>query len=231
MTEIVSPGRGEPETVDANVGRAERRWPMALAVLVALGLHLALPHDFRVPPLWLYPALVVILLALLILGDPGLIDSEKTWLRRATSLLVVVIVVSNLWSAVILVHGIFTHAQFYEDAYQLLGIGAIIWTINVIAFALWFWDVDGGGPARRVAQGSWADPAFVFPEMEIDNLVTAGWFPRFIDYLVLSFNTATSFGPTDVAVIKRWAKVIMLTESASALVLVILVLGKAINNM
>jgi hypothetical protein len=48
---------------------------------------------------------------------------------------------------------------------------------------------------------------------------------------VLSFYTATAFSPTDVSAIKRWAKLIMVIESGSSLLLATLVLAKAINNM
>ena len=221
----------EPEVVDAEIGLPERRWPMAIAVLVALGLHLLLPADFKVSPTWLYPAAIVGLLIALVAGDPGLIDRERPWLRSTTNAMIVLIVASNLLAGFRLVQGIFQHAQFYDDAYQLLGIGAVIWAINVLAFALWFWDVDGGGAAARARRGAWADPAFVFPEMALERLVAAGWFPRFADYLVLSFYTATAFSPTDVSAIKRWAKLIMVLESGASLLLATLVLAKAINNM
>jgi hypothetical protein len=221
----------EPQTVDVAIGRPERRWPMALAVLAALGLHLIIPADFKVPPTWLYPVSIAVLLVVLIAGDPGFIDRERRGLRLTTNAMIVLIVASNLFAAFRLVQGIFQHAPFYDDAYQLLGIGAVIWTINVIAFALWFWDVDGGGAASRAHRGAWADPAFVFPEMNLERYLEAGWFPRFADYLVLSFYTATAFSPTDVSAIKRWAKLIMVMESGSSLLLATLVLAKAINNM
>jgi hypothetical protein len=44
-------------------------------VIVVAGLHVALPARYRVPPAWLVP---VALLAVLIAGDPGLIDRQET---------------------------------------------------------------------------------------------------------------------------------------------------------
>ena len=105
-----------------------------------------------------------------------------------------------------------------------------IWATNVIAFGLWYWDVDGGGSVQRATKGAWADPAFVFPEMNLPEL-RPGWFPQFVDYLALSFNTATAFSPTDVSAIKPWAKTIMILESSSSLVLATLVISSAINNL
>lgn len=222
----------EPEVVDAEVGRPERRWPMALGVVVAIALHhAALPPDFKISPSWLYPVTAIALLVALMLGDPGVIDRESRPLRLATNVLIALIALSNLVAAVRLVQEALNGNRFDNDPSSLLRIGGSIWVINVVAFALWFWDVDGGGSAARARRGCWADPAFIFPEMEIEKYVEAGWYARFVDYLVLSFYTATSFSPSDASVVKRWAKLIMVLESASSLGLIVIVLGKAINAL
>ncbi|KJY26216.1 hypothetical protein VR45_37495, partial [Streptomyces sp. NRRL S-495] len=57
----------------------------------------------------------------------------------------------------------------------------------------------------------------------------AGWVPRFADYLSLSFWTATAFSPTDVSAIKRWAKLLMMVEAATSLIVATLVIARAIN--
>jgi hypothetical protein len=36
-----------------------------------------------------------------------------------------------------------------------------------------------------------------------------------VDYLVLGFNTSTAFSPTDVPVLSRWAKVLLLQSIIS----------------
>jgi hypothetical protein len=223
---------GTDESAPFDVARVpERRWPMALATLTAAGLHQLLPDDFRPSPHWLYPAAMAVFLILLIAGDPGLINRERRWLRVTTGLMIALIALTNLFSAYRLVDGILTSANFTDSPYQLLAIGAIVWSTNVIAFALWFWDVDGGGAAPRAARGAWADPAFVFPEMGLLDHVGPGWYPQFADYLALSFNTATAFSPTDVSAIKRWAKLLMILESSASLVLATLVVAKAINSL
>jgi len=208
----------------------ERRWPMVTAVVVAMVMHELLPDDFRLAPLWIYPVVMTVFLVLLIAGDPGLIDTEKRWLRLVTGLLIALMAVTNLISATRLVQGIFDNAEFAQDGYQLLGIGAVIWATNVIAFGLWYWDVDGGGSVQRATNGAWANPAFVFPEMNLPE-IRPGWFPQFPDYLALSFNTATAFSPTDVSAVTRWAKTIMILESSSSLVLATLVISSAINSI
>ena len=70
---------------------------------------------------------------------------------------------------------------------------------------------------------------FVFPEMTLTGFVSDDWFPQFGDYLALSFNTATAFGPTDVSAIRRWAKMMMISESLISLILATLVIARAVN--
>ena len=116
---------------------------------------------------------------------------------------------------------------FTNNAKTLLAAGGAIWLTNVIAFALWYWDLDRGGAAAR-AHGE-GEPAFVFPEMTNSQYVAADWYPNFIDYLHLSFTTATAFSPTDVSAIRPWAKLLMMAEEAISLVVAVLVVARAVN--
>jgi hypothetical protein len=210
------------------VGRSgERRWPMATAVVVAGVLHQLLPEDFRVSPAWVYPSFLAVLLIVLIVGDPGRIDRQRPWLQVATGLMVGLIAVANGIAAGRLVSGILSDAEF-DNPTQLLLIGAVVWVTNVLAFALWFWNVDSGGAAARAA-GSVTRPAFVFPEMTMSQYVSPSWYPTFPDYLALSFNTALAFGPTDVSAIRVWAKLAMIVESLISISLAALVIARAVN--
>lgn len=160
-----------------SAGRPERRYQMVLAALAAMALHLLLPSDFVLSPTWIYPVLMCGFLVLLIAGDPGLVDHERGWIRLVTNLMIVLIALSNLFAIYRLVDGILsTHPAYTQNATQLLTIGAIVWATNVIAFALWYWDVDGGGSARRAKRGAWADPAFIWPEMHLEAYMSSGWY-------------------------------------------------------
>lgn len=213
-------------------GRPEHRYQMVLAALAAMVMHLLLPSDFVLSPTWVYPVLMVGFLVILVAGDPGLVDHERGWLRVVTNLLIVLIALSNLFAIYRLVDGILsTHPAYTRNPTQLLTIGAIVWATNVIAFALWYWDVDGGGSAKRAQRGAWADPAFIWPEMHLEGYMSSGWYPQFADYFTLSFNTAMAFSPTDVSAVKRWAKLLMIVESASSLIIATLVIAQAINSL
>jgi hypothetical protein len=215
------------DTAPAKSG--ERRWPMALAVLAAGGLRAALPAQLRNGDArWVLIVVLVALLAILVIGDPGRIDRDATWLRVMTGSLIGLISAVNAAAAVRLVAGIIGAATFSTNANVLLASGGAIWLSNVIVFGLWYWDLDRGGAAAR-ARGSGPGPAFVFPEMTNREYVRPGWYPRFLDYLYLSFTTAMAFSPTDVSAIRPWAKLMMMAEEAISLLVAILVVSRAVN--
>jgi hypothetical protein len=209
--------------------RGEHWWPVAVSIIVAACLHVALPARYRFQPTWLVPALLLAFLVVLIAGDPGRIDEQKRWLRIATGAVIAVITLANLLAAVRLLVEILTNNKvFANHPGGLLAAGAVIWATNVIAFALWYWDLDRGGAAAR-AHYPYRNPAFVFPEMQNKDYVPAPWVPRFVDYLSLAFWTATAISPTDISAIRPWAKLLMMLEASGSIVLAALVIARAIN--
>jgi hypothetical protein len=165
-------------TKRARVG--ERRWPMAAAVLLAGTLRLFLPSQLRLDdarPVAL--VVLAVLMVALIAGDPGRIDRQATWLRVLTAVLIGVITVANAGSSVRLVYAIIKTEPFTNDPNILLVSGAVIWLTNIIAFGLWYWDLDRGGAAAR-ALGAGISPAFMFPEMSNPEFVRDGWYPSFV---------------------------------------------------
>ncbi len=209
--------------------RGEHWWPVALAILVTAVLHVVLPAQYRVSPRWVVPVVLVGLLAVLIVGDPGRIDRQKPWLRIVTGIIIAFITAANLLAAARLIDDIVTNNKlFANNATGLLATGGVVWATNVIAFGLWYWDLDRGGAAARAHHPN-AGPAFVFPEMLHTDYVPATWVPRFVDYLSLAFWTATAFSPTDVSAVKRWAKLLMIMEACVSLGVAALVISRAIN--
>ena len=209
--------------------RGEHWWPVALAIIVAAGLHVALPARYRIQPSWVVPVVLLGLLAVLIAGDPGRIDKQKTWLRIVTGAVIAFITLANLLAAARLVVAILTNNKlFAAHPGGLLAAGGVVWATNVIAFGLWYWDLDRGGAASRAHHPD-RNPAFVFPEMQNSEYVPANWVPRFVDYLSLAFWTATAISPTDISAIKPWAKLLMMLEAGCSIVLAALVIARAIN--
>jgi hypothetical protein len=228
MTDADSGGIGAVEATATRHHIGEPRWAMAIAVLACEFLHATLPLSVRsIGAVWVYPTVVIGLLLVLIIGDPGRIDKRDPWLRIVTGALITFITIINAQSAVHLVRLIIINAKLGTGE-RLLGSGAAIWLINVIAFGLWYWDLDQGGAAAR-ANHTTKLPAFIFPEMTNPELVRPGWYPELIDYMHTSFATATSFGPSDVSAIKHWSKLLMMLESAVSLLLAVLVVARAVN--
>lgn len=207
----------------------EHWWPMAVAVLAAGSLRILLPSQLRDDDQrWFLLVISLVLVVVLVLGDPGRIDRQATWLRVLRDALISIITLANATAVARLASAIVDGAKWTDNAKVLLGAGAAVWLTNVIAFALWYWDLDRGGPAAR-ATGQGSSPAFLFQEMVNPEWVPAGWMPRFADYLHLSFSTGAAFSPTDVSPIKPWSKWVMMAEESISLVVALLVIARAIN--
>jgi uncharacterized membrane protein len=206
----------------------ERRWPVTLTVVVAITLQLLLPPHLTEPlPRALLPALEGALGVGLIIANPVRIERRGKPVRVASIALILLMTIANAASAVLLVHAILRGRQV-TTATVLLASGASIWATNVIAFALWYWEFDRGGPVNR-ALGTTQHPDLLFPQMATPELAPPDWEPRFVDYLYLSFTNATAFSPTDVMPLARWAKLTMLVQSAVSLAVGALVIARAVN--
>jgi hypothetical protein len=173
----------------------ERRWPISVAVLVAVALQLITPHAGRLPSWWTFPVLELLLLGILIARDPGRIDASGPRVHRPTVGLLVAMTIGLVAGLVVPIVDI-VHVGFAVSAEALLGRGATLWATNVIVFSLWYWVFDRGGPAQRAERLDVA-PSFAFPENAMPELVPKGWAPQYSDYLYLSFTNATAFSPTD----------------------------------
>jgi len=212
--------------------RGERRWPVTASVVVAITLQLLLADSLNKPlPHYLLPALEVALGVGLSIANPVRIERRGPVIRAASIALLVLITAANATSAILLVHALLTEPKITGTAAPLLASGASIWATNVIAFGLWYWEFDRGGPVERtVGGGTMRPPDFLFPQMGAPReLVPPDWEPHFIDYLYLSFTNATAFSPTDVMPLARWSKCAMAVQSGVALLIGVLVIARAVN--
>jgi uncharacterized membrane protein len=208
--------------------RGEHRWPITLSVIVAIVLQLLLPPRFIEPfPRYVMPVLEGALLVGLTIADPIRVERGGTVMRAATIIQIVLITIANTVSAVLLIRAIL-EGNAGDQAMPLFGSGASIWVTNVIAFGLWYWEIDRGGPIVR-ARGTKRHPDLMFPQMASPELAPPDWEPQFVDYLYLSFTNATAFSPTDVMPLARWAKLTMLVQSAVSLAVAALVIARAVN--
>jgi hypothetical protein len=231
---LVDPGRRAAESIGAHalpawrrVTRGEPRLPVTVAILVAIGLMVVLPHRVANQPVWLFPGLAGALLVGILITNPTRVNRPSKVLRIASLVLIVVMTAANAASAARLVNDL-VRSQGIRDPTKLLLTGAAIWLTNIIVFGLWYWEFDRGGPVAR-ARGLRPHPDFLFPQMTSPELAPNDWEPAFVDYLYVSFTNAAAFSPTDVMPLSRWAKLTMLVQSAISLVTVALVIARAVN--
>jgi hypothetical protein len=227
------PAELEREAVPAwrRVTEGEARWQVSLAVAAAILLQLPVSHRLALvrPFWWLLPLLEALLAVGLIIANPRRINRQSVILRYASLTLIALISLTNAWSAGRLVYEIVQgHNSSTSNATTLLVTGGAIWLTNVIAFALWYWEFDRGGPVSR-ALAIKPYPDFEFPQMTSPELAPPSWEPMFGDYFYLAFTNATAFSPTDVMPLSRWAKMLMLVQSAVSLLLAALVIARAVN--
>jgi uncharacterized membrane protein len=217
-------------------------WPTA-AIVTAAVLYADLPGRFIVGPSagtflvvrWVVPGLTVLLLAALLATVPeGRLTRNLGWhgvtlhvTRRWLSLsMIAVLSIANAVSILLLVHLLVNGA--HATAPLLLRAAVHMWVVNVLIFALWYWQLDGGGPAARPTCKP-TDRDFLFPQHTEPSFEGSEWRPRFLDYLYVSFTNAAAFSPTDTMPLSRWAKMLMLVQSAMSLSLGLMVVARAVN--
>ena len=214
----------------------ESRWEAApaVAVVLAMQLLLALVSRNQAWKLWIFPWWVwlipVVPEALLLLPlawHRPRRRLEQLGHRRTVALALLAVV--SLANALLMLSVIASLVRGDEKSGAQLLLKAItVWTTNTIAFGLWYWAFDRGGPVRRLRPDP-PPPDFQFPQMENPQLAAPGWQPEFVDYLYVSFTNSIAFSPTDAMPLSRWAKLLMLSESAISSLTVLLVAARAVN--
>ena len=214
--------------VQARIG--ESRWtPIATVsgfLAINVTMRILVPQDGTLGVPWLIPVVEAALLVVLITGDPTQRD-DRLRMRRASLLLVGVLVVAALWATAMLVSDLIRGVGVSNDAGRLLATGAVVWLGNNLAFGLLFWLMDGGGPIAR--QEGRRELDFAFTQQMSPELAPPRWRPLFLDYLHLGFTNATAFSPTDVMPLTHRAKYAMLVQSTVALALFGLIVARAVN--
>jgi hypothetical protein len=212
----------------AGADRAENRWPAIVAILAVAGVYAALPESLAVGPRWLQAVVVcALLIPNVIAHHLGAHGVNQVFGHIISAVLTLFMV----WSLALLIVALPAHTEL---PVVMLRSAVALWITNVLVFALWYWRLDGGGPNERDRRGIHTDGAFLFPQMMMDpalrkQMAEDKWSPGFIDYLFLAFNTSTAFSPTDVPVLSRWAKSMMMVQSSISLATLAILAARAIN--
>jgi len=224
-----------PSSQAASRPRVEH-WGPTLAILAALGLYLILPDRLAIGPHWLIPAIEGVLVGLLSIFRTYRRSHEETEVRWFVIGVIALLNIANMVSVGLLVDTLL-YGNLAKGRPLLYG-AVSVWLTNIIVYALWFWQLDRGGPLAR-ARGRERNPDFQFPQMVGAPPVSlagpsspgspSAWRPGFVDYLYVALTNAAAFSPTDTMPLTRAAKALMGAESLVSIVTVGIVVGRAVN--
>jgi uncharacterized membrane protein len=201
------------------------RWPGAVALLLIGASYLALSDYVTVVPrLWL-PGLMTVLVAALLTAHAG----GRYRLARGISFVLLSIVTASIALREFFL--VSTLSERSASAASVLVDAVLIWVGTVVAFAVWYWELDGGGPDERTRDAH-ASEDFLFPQMDQqDGRRAIGWTPGFLDYLFVSFTTSSTFGPTDTPALSGRVKILTVIQTVLSLVVVIVLVAWAVGTL
>ena len=193
---------------------------VSLGIMLIGLLYYFLPAALRIGPGWTLMVIEVLLL----------LPLWQFWITkhaiphivaRRLSLAVLICVTVVLSIGVIL---LIVRIDSFTRGFQLLRSAVLLWLTNIAVFALWYWNMDGGGPRKRhEAQHKAAD--FLFPQQASG----ASWAPQFFDYIFVSFTGATAFSPTDTLPLTRLAKLLMMIEGFLSFAIAAVLISRVAN--
>ncbi len=215
-------------------------WLARASVVVVAVLQLLLVNRLGIEPHWLAPALEMSLIIPLSAATAWTqsnvrkASADRHWQRVARQrrairfvalFITALITVLNCAALLHLVTALLSGGA-KENGQSLLLDALNLWFTNVIAFTLWYWSIDRGGPASRGVTRKEVDD-FLFPQMTLG--AKGIWSPGYVDYLFLSFTNATAFSPTDTMPLTPRAKLLMMAQSGISLMTIALVAARAVN--
>src|SRR5437588_8083810 len=199
------------------------RWAVITGILAIGFLFLALPEGLTFGPSWLLLAIEAVLLIPLIFVGLTRRPIPHITLRLFAFSVLAVVTLALAASIVLLVNALITGST---KGIFLLRSAAVLWVTNILIFALWYWEVDGGGPHKRHKSGHQAAD-FMFPQQADGN--KTGWVAEFVDYLFVAFTAATALSPADTFPLTRRAKLLMMAEAILSMVIIVLLAARAVN--
>ena len=202
-------------------------WPVQFAVLVAMGLQLALPDTFSVGTRYAIPLAELLLLGLLSYTTPRQRVFKSRIRRLNVFLLIGLTAAANAYSLAVITNHLLS-GGYLSNGRALILSAINIFLTNIIVFGLWYWEMDGGGPGERQHIAKY-DQDFLFPQHRHEDYKHPDWKPMFLDYLYVAATNAMTFGPADTKPLSRRAKMLMLLQSMISLVVVALVAARAVG--
>jgi hypothetical protein len=204
-------------------------WHVQIVVLIVIGLQLFTNSTLLPYNKYFLIALELALMIMVAIITPSGYKRISPSRRGLMITAIGIITIANAFSLLLLIEALF-YGTGHISGRSLLLNGLNIYLTNILMFALWYWEIDGGGPDRR-ATNTITKQDFAFPQMIHPHMFSANWVPGFMDYLYLSVTNVANFAAADTLPLTHRAKLMMMTQSFVALVTVVLVAARAISIM
>jgi hypothetical protein len=198
--------------------------------LIGIGIiYAVISQQLLLGPRWLLLELIIPLVVIIVIA----LQRGRFRLSRMLGLaLLGLITIAEAISTSFLVASLLSASQrttLHEAAIALLRDASLLWIANILTFALWYWELDDGGPGKRHREG-YSSQDFLFPQLTL-NPPPENWCPQFVDYLFLAFNTSTAFSPTDTLVLSHRAKLLLMIQALLSLAVLAIIAARAINTL
>ena len=154
-------------------------WLARASIALIAGLQLLfVNNNLLLGPRWLAPAFEIAMLVPLSIATAHTqrsfslatshdhferVRRRRHWIRISAVVLTAIIMTIN-FGALVAVTRALLHGAKGPSGQSLLIDALNIWFTNVVIFALWFWNIDQGGPAARGLARK-PTPDFLFPQM------------------------------------------------------------------
>jgi hypothetical protein len=188
-----------------------RDWGESAALFVSLVLFAALRNRYTIgtPAVTLAFGVLIAIVFLLSLFSTIAGERKQTrWVMLVAALLLATAVALSLIKVVYLV----VYQAATINGIRLLETSLLIWVNNVIVFAIIYHLIG--------------EREFAFPHSDQEPV---GRPMNFLDYVFLSFTTATAFSPTDTSPLSTRVRMCMMFESIISLVAIAIAAARAIN--
>jgi uncharacterized membrane protein len=202
-------------------------WHMQITMLFAIVMQLLLPDRYVFGSRYFLIVAEFLLLIAMSFTTPKEQVFKSISRRINVFMLIIITGIANGYSLIEVIRRLLQSGHI-NNGRDLILTSVNIYLTNIIIFALWYWEMDGGGPGER-RRAPKQEQDFLFPQNQNEDYKHPHWQPTFTDYLYVSSTNAMAFSPTDTMPLSRRAKLLMLGQATLSLVTVALVAARAVN--
>jgi uncharacterized membrane protein len=188
-----------------------RDWGESLALFVCAVLFSVLRNRYTLGPPSVTAAFGGLVAAVFLLSLFWTAMGNRRVARGVTAVSAVILAVGVALSLAKTIYLVVYEATSIDGA-RLLETALLIWVGNVVVFAIMY---------HLIGQREFAFPRF--DQQPSDEPM------NFLDYVFLSFTTATAFSPTDTPPLSTRARMLMMVESIISLLVIAIAAARAIN--